>query len=46
MAKIFLAVPQYKKLHDFEIERIKKELQMDWYEPVFKKVFIPCLINR
>jgi len=41
MAKIFLAVPQYKKLHDFEIERIKKELQMDWYEPVFKKGFHP-----
>jgi hypothetical protein len=32
VAKVFLAVPQYKKLHPTEIQRIKHELEMEDYE--------------
>jgi hypothetical protein len=41
MANIFLAIPQYKRMPDAEIQRIKKELQMDWWEPYLKKGFHP-----
>jgi hypothetical protein len=41
MANIFLAIPQYRKIPDAEIERIRKELQMDWWKPYLKKGFHP-----
>lgn len=33
MANIFVAIPQYKKMPEAEIERIAKELRLDGWEP-------------
>lgn len=36
MAKIFVAIPQYRAMPEAEVGRIAKELHMDDYEPYFK----------